>query len=243
MNFEKLYNNMLSETNVAGGAASAFGPNGGGKVDGGAHVGPAQDTYATGDDRKPEILGAKRKKKKKIKKLPKMKETGNPSFGPVQTRNFPTDLMMPGRGKHIKEDGEIQQEFIQAALPILAKGGALAGKAALGGAKLAGKALQSYGRGALALGGKALQGAGTLATKAGNAVAATGAQTAAAALGTDAEMQTVDPNIQAPQMDVKQVDTLAGAAIAPLASLDKANFDKVYQKIMQGLNQLKTQIK
>jgi hypothetical protein len=32
MNFEKLYNNMLSETNVAGGAASAFGPNGGGNI-------------------------------------------------------------------------------------------------------------------------------------------------------------------------------------------------------------------
>jgi len=234
---------MLSETNVAGGSASVFGPNGGGKTDGGAHVGPAQDTYAPDDNRKPEILGAKRKKKKKAKKLPKMKETGNPSFGPVQTRNFPTDLMMPGRGKHIKEDGEIQQEFIQAALPVLAKGGALAGKAALKGAKIAG-------RGALALGGKALQGVGTVASKVGSMAAGVGADTAAAALGTDtgqlqntAETEVAAANVPIPQMDVKQVDTLAGAAIAPLSSLDKANFDKVYQKIMQGLNQLKTQIK
>lgn len=234
---------MLNETNVAGGPSSAFGSAGGGPDSGGAHVGPAQDTYAKGDARKPEVLGSKKKKKKK--KLPKMGETGNPEFGPVQSRNFPTDLMMPGRNKHIKETGEVQQEFVQAALPVLAKGAGLAGKAALNAGKLAGRGL-GY------VGGKALQGAGNVASKLGTMAAGAGAQTAAAMIGDEVPQNPTQTQIPQPegnptqtpmQMDAKQIDTLAGAVITPLASLDKANFDKVYQKIMQGLNQIKTQIK
>lgn len=99
MKFEDYYIKSLNEMNLSGGVLGPESVSSGN----GAHVGPAQDTYAKGDSRKPEVLGSKKKKRKK--KLPKkLGETGNPEMGPVQTRNMP-ELMAPRTMKGINENG------------------------------------------------------------------------------------------------------------------------------------------
>ena len=67
--FEKAFNNLLEEDNVAGGAGSAFGPGTDGPIGSFGNQFPSQNdkAYAPGDARLPKILGAKRKKRKKEK--------------------------------------------------------------------------------------------------------------------------------------------------------------------------------
>ena len=67
--FEKAFNNLLEEDNVAGGAGSAFGPGTDGPIGSFGNQFPSQNdkAYAPGDFRIPTALGAKKKKKSKQK--------------------------------------------------------------------------------------------------------------------------------------------------------------------------------
>ena len=242
MKFDQQYVNILREMDVSGVFGSAAG-------DGDMSTG-----WTAGDSAYPAMGifgGVKKKRKKKRKQSSKRKkrvkkigEDGQIAYskGPVQAGNI-TMQRRPsiGRMTGINESQHDEPEVIEELLPALGAAGAMLGKGALAAGKMALPVAKTIGRGALALGGKALQGAGNLAAKAGTAAAATGAQTAAAALGTE-EGEAEPDQAPARPLDQKQLDILAATAVAPLNGLDKANFDKVYQKIMQSLNQMKASL-
>lgn len=274
MNFKDYHNKQINETNVSGGATSAFGP-AGGSSSGGA-LSPVDAKYADGDTRIPAVLGAKKKKKKRkkseteqkieerygkpVKKMPtvvdregppervqyrpkplkkkrkakKLKnknsvnplgETGRPTIGPVQqSRNFPEMLALPANMKGSRRRTGTFNE----ALPALA---ALAGKGAL-----------VAGKGALAA-GKAAAGA---AGKATGALAKAGAAGIGAGIGGAVAgklMNGVQPGVPVPTkaMSPVEIDTMVNGAITPMMSLDKDNFNIVYNKMTRMLQQMKAE--